>query len=70
MGLDMDLQSIQEVRDLIRDAKKAQEVLELSVSRGLTRLSKPSQKPVRPMRSGWPKWQSRRPDLAFGRTRC
>ena len=26
MGLDMDLQSIQEVRDLIRDAKKAQEV--------------------------------------------
>lgn len=26
MGLDMDLQSIQEVRDLIRDAKKAQEI--------------------------------------------
>ena len=69
MGLDMDLQSIQEVRDLIRDAKKAQEVFGTFDQHRVDQIVKAIAEPVRPMRNGWPGWLLKRPDLVSGRTR-
>lgn len=69
MGLDMDLQSIQEVRDLIRNAKRAQEEFGTFDQSRIDGIVKAIARPVRPMQSGWRRWPLKKPDSVYGRTR-